>query len=325
MVRYCTECGSKLNDDFTFCTECGTKVFRSSYNVPVKEEIKKDKDRKCHYCGNKIELIIPYKCKGCGEYFCNEHRLPEQHNCTAIKSSWDSWKQQQEKYYKTPEIRKSHTPVHVKSTSKTHKSKSYRHKSKYHRKKRPYRRKSRPRRPYRRSIGDTIIDGLKVIGAIIIIIGVILFFIGYSLGFEVLFGFFSTVAGNYQNPTYQEMVEFIHQDTTDGNQYTVVYVCDNFAKDVIHNARDKGMRAGYVLLEEPYGSGHAIVCFETKDRGMYFLEPQLDYIFPKSELEDMVNRGIYDVDVCWGGYYGGGEYFYMKLSGYSIDWYKYTG
>jgi len=34
---------------------------------------------KCEYCGKEVEL--PFKCNFCGNYFCLEHRLPENHNC----------------------------------------------------------------------------------------------------------------------------------------------------------------------------------------------------------------------------------------------------
>ena len=126
---------------------------------------------------------------------------------------------------------------------------------------------------------------------------------------------------NYINPTYQEMYNFIIEDTIDLNEYTANYVCDNFARDVIANARNKGYKAGYVRLYEPGGFGHAIVCFETTDKGLYCLEPQLDEIFPILQLDDMVNRGIYDIEVSYGDYYYEfTEYFYMSLSGYDIDW-----
>ena len=34
---------------------------------------------KCEYCGK--EVLLPFRCKFCGGYFCEEHRLPENHNC----------------------------------------------------------------------------------------------------------------------------------------------------------------------------------------------------------------------------------------------------
>ena len=37
---------------------------------------------KCEYCGK--EVLLPFRCKFCGGYFCEEHRLPEKHNCPNI-------------------------------------------------------------------------------------------------------------------------------------------------------------------------------------------------------------------------------------------------
>lgn len=36
----------------------------------------------CHYCN--VETYMPFKCPYCGNYFCPEHRLPENHNCPEI-------------------------------------------------------------------------------------------------------------------------------------------------------------------------------------------------------------------------------------------------
>lgn len=33
----------------------------------------------CHYCLDSVYL--PYRCHRCGGYFCEEHRLPEKHDC----------------------------------------------------------------------------------------------------------------------------------------------------------------------------------------------------------------------------------------------------
>ncbi|MCS7135873.1 MAG: AN1-type zinc finger domain-containing protein [Nitrososphaerota archaeon] len=37
----------------------------------------------CMVCGKKE--LLPYRCSYCGGYFCGQHRLPEQHDCPAIK------------------------------------------------------------------------------------------------------------------------------------------------------------------------------------------------------------------------------------------------
>jgi hypothetical protein len=38
----------------------------------------------CSYCGSKESL--PFKCKFCGEQFCGDHRLPENHNCYGLET-----------------------------------------------------------------------------------------------------------------------------------------------------------------------------------------------------------------------------------------------
>ena len=42
---------------------------------------------KCQLC--KEEVFLPYKCSYCGQYFCDDHRLPEQHQCPGLpKRGW---------------------------------------------------------------------------------------------------------------------------------------------------------------------------------------------------------------------------------------------
>lgn len=36
---------------------------------------------KCAFC-KKETGYLPFHCKYCGNSFCSEHRLPENHNCT---------------------------------------------------------------------------------------------------------------------------------------------------------------------------------------------------------------------------------------------------
>jgi len=44
---------------------------------------------KCALC--KKEAYLPYLCSYCGQYFCDDHRLPEQHMCPGLpKRDWES-------------------------------------------------------------------------------------------------------------------------------------------------------------------------------------------------------------------------------------------
>ncbi|WP_299335309.1 AN1-type zinc finger domain-containing protein, partial [Haloplanus sp.] len=40
----------------------------------------------CDECGEHENL--PYQCRRCGDTFCGEHRLPENHNCPGL-NEWD--------------------------------------------------------------------------------------------------------------------------------------------------------------------------------------------------------------------------------------------
>ncbi|MDP8202273.1 MAG: zinc finger AN1 domain-containing stress-associated protein [Candidatus Tenebribacter burtonii] len=43
--------------------------------------------RHCAYCFKELDSPIPWKCRYCGEYFCADHRLPENHSCTHFSPS----------------------------------------------------------------------------------------------------------------------------------------------------------------------------------------------------------------------------------------------
>jgi hypothetical protein len=125
---------------------------------------------------------------------------------------------------------------------------------------------------------------------------------GYSSGFE------DGEASGYQrgladgsgieydlrDPTYAEVVEFIASDQTDKNIYASDYVCVNFAADLKSNAFYAGFRAGCVYLQFPERYHHGIVCFNTVDRGLIFVEPQTDEIVTVKIGEVYYNRVIYE-------------------------------
>jgi hypothetical protein len=81
------------------------------------------------------------------------------------------------------------------------------------------------------------------------------------------------------NPSYQEMKDFLQRDLTDHHSFEGAfpggYDCENYASDVVNNAEAESIRAAMVILEYEKG-GHAVVAFETTDRGLIFIEPQND-------------------------------------------------
>lgn len=79
------------------------------------------------------------------------------------------------------------------------------------------------------------------------------------------------------DPTYFELVSFMTSDKTDKKPYDESsFTCINYAQEVNNNAEEKGIRCGYVRVNLSGGVGHALVVFNTTDRGMVYYEPQSD-------------------------------------------------
>jgi hypothetical protein len=79
-----------------------------------------------------------------------------------------------------------------------------------------------------------------------------------------------------RNPTYSEAMVFVQSNQVDKNIYnTDSYTCYDFTADFIDAALKIGYRAGFVYIELKEGA-HAIVCFNTTDRGVIYIEPQSD-------------------------------------------------
>ena len=103
---------------------------------------------------------------------------------------------------------------------------------------------------------------------------------GYDKGYEIglASGSKSEVATRVElsNPTYKQLREFLTGDKTDSNPFIKdEYVCFDFAAELNNNAETNGIRAAYVRIRSKEW-GHAVVAFETVDRGLVFIEPQSD-------------------------------------------------
>jgi len=112
---------------------------------------------------------------------------------------------------------------------------------------------------------------------------------GYKKGYEVsLESDSSEEVGRWvglRNPTYKELREFLADDKTDSKSFiSGEYVCFDFAAELNNNADAKGIRAAYVRLRSKEWA-HAVVAFETVDRGLVFIEPQSD-----TEVELAIGR-----------------------------------
>ncbi len=103
---------------------------------------------------------------------------------------------------------------------------------------------------------------------------------GYEKGYEIGLGhIYEERVGSLaelRNPTYIELKEFLAADDTNNNAYVSgEYVCYDFVAELNNNAEAAGIRAAYVRIRSRNWA-HALVAFETLDRGIIFIEPQSD-------------------------------------------------
>ena len=115
------------------------------------------------------------------------------------------------------------------------------------------------------------------------------------------------------DPTYAAMQAFIASDKTDQNTYNVTtYNCVNFSADVIANAAKQNIRCAYINIDFGNNTGHAIVAFNTSDKGIVYIESQTDeivllkvgthywqsviprpgYYYPQPNYDDTVTRFV---------------------------------
>jgi len=238
---------------------------------------------RCEYCGK--ELILPYKCGYCGRYFCVEHRLPEIHNCPNLPpKTLPEWKVEEKPIEEERTV--SEGELHfVKEASEKQKVEEPKPKGK-------------------------LKYLVPLFCILLILVGYATYSLGYNIGSKASFnkGYDLGYAQGFQygnltgyelgynsgylkgvidgagrgytirDPTYQEMLDFIRIDQTDKNPYNESsYYCFHFAADVKLNAFKAGYRCGFVYIEGTTGA-HAIVCFNTTDKGIIFIEPQTDEI-----------------------------------------------
>jgi len=125
---------------------------------------------------------------------------------------------------------------------------------------------------------------------------------GYQLGYDE--GYVQGVedgagSGWYiRDPTYDEAIAFINSDKTDENEYTPDYVCYDFTADFDSSAFQMGYRCGFVYIEFT-DSAHAIVCFNTTDMGLIYVEPQNDKIVTIAIGQTYLGDTIVDLGIIW--------------------------
>ena len=102
-----------------------------------------------------------------------------------------------------------------------------------------------------------------------------------------------------KDPTYSEMMRFLRDDDTDKAEYTVgEYECRHFSTELCNHAEEEGIRCSYVTVKFPDRNGHAIVAFNTIDKGLIYIEPQLDDL-----VKIEIGKYFYKCVVPKAGYY----------------------
>jgi hypothetical protein len=102
-----------------------------------------------------------------------------------------------------------------------------------------------------------------------------------------------------KNPTFQELKDFILKDPTSRKQFVLnQYECRHFATEVDNNAEAAGLRCGFALLCYDQGQ-HAVVAFETTDRGLVYIEPQTDAAIDVKVGGMYEGREIKEILIAW--------------------------
>ena len=103
-----------------------------------------------------------------------------------------------------------------------------------------------------------------------------------------------------RNPLYEEALRFVHSDQTNKNQYNQTYNCSRFAGDFVDNAERAGYRCGHVTIGF-LDASHSVVCFETSDKGLVFIEPQSDEIITMETGTLYLNKIVVRLSIFWSG------------------------
>ncbi|MDP8202272.1 MAG: hypothetical protein P9M11_09085 [Candidatus Tenebribacter burtonii] len=79
------------------------------------------------------------------------------------------------------------------------------------------------------------------------------------------------------NPSYSEAMTFVSKDKTDRKKYNEeTFNCAHYTLEVNNNSEIEEMRCAIVFVDLSGGEGHALIAFNTTDKGILYIEPQSD-------------------------------------------------
>ena len=104
-------------------------------------------------------------------------------------------------------------------------------------------------------------------------------------------------------PTYKQLKSFVLRDDTDLLEWEEDFDCTEFSNRFVDNFAKEGFFACTTelnLIIDGEEAGHIIVAVNTKDKGLYYVEPQSDFILPADDLQVGKNYcSIVDWDCNW--------------------------
>lgn len=131
---------------------------------------------------------------------------------------------------------------------------------------------------------------------------------GYNCGYQIAYEEASVPGDSVgsssheivlKNPSFKELRDFILNDTTSRNKFLLnQYECRHFATEVVNNAEAGGLRAAFVLLGYDRGQ-HAVVAFDTTDRGLVYIEPQTDAAIHPEVGGNYQGKEIKEILIAW--------------------------
>jgi hypothetical protein len=79
------------------------------------------------------------------------------------------------------------------------------------------------------------------------------------------------------NPSYSEAMNFIKTDKTNYKKYDdETFNCAHYSLEVNNESESRGIRCAFVVVNLSGGVAHALVAFNTTDKGILYIEPQSD-------------------------------------------------
>jgi len=109
----------------------------------------------------------------------------------------------------------------------------------------------------------------------------------------------SGIPAELRTPTFQDVRDFILRDLTSRNEFVLYqYECRHFATVVNNNAEALGLKCAFVLLCFDRGQ-HAVIAFETTDRGLVYIEPQTDAAIHPEVGGKYQGREIKEILIAW--------------------------